>query len=223
MPYSFTVLHLIDDYALSPEAYRLYFHIVRMASNGIVPYCTTDDSLTTQCNLSITKLSEAKKELEENGLIKIVSQLVDGTWMDSITLIDLIKMNDSLYSHHSIDVPEDLRKLAFVNALDVIKKERRNAVSVRPRSPGYIYLVRSETGYKIGKAIDVNKRLKQLRTGTPFLELLHTIPTQNTSIAESNLHAKFKDKRRTGGGKEWFDLTDEDVSWLCSLKTYDPE
>jgi|SRR5581483_10697493 len=82
---------------------------------------------------------------------------------------------------------------------------------------GYIYLLEAEeTGsYKIGRAKDLDNRIKTFEVKLPFeTELRHSIKVQDMACAELALHKKFAGRRING---EWFKLTPEDVSWICSL------
>ena len=69
----------------------------------------------------------------------------------------------------------------------------------------YTYIMKSQGLYKIGKAIDVNARLKGFQCGNPYIELIKIIQGNH----ERKLHQLYKEKRVRG---EWFSLTEEDVN-----------
>lgn len=73
----------------------------------------------------------------------------------------------------------------------------------------YTYILKSHDLYKIGKAINVEKRIKEFSTGNPSIELIKTIDGN----CESYLHRKYKDKRVVG---EWFQLTVEDIDEISN-------
>lgn len=78
---------------------------------------------------------------------------------------------------------------------------------------GYVYLL-AEMGdklrYKIGiTKNDVDKRVKQLRTGNPDdIIILNTYKSSNYKKIERMLHTRFKPERTH---LEWFTMTDEQV------------
>ncbi len=80
---------------------------------------------------------------------------------------------------------------------------------------GFIYLMQWEDEYKIGKAVDVERRQKRLaRELDRDITELHRIFSTDYTRAESDLHRKYADKRIHG---EWFALDDDDVAWLMSV------
>lgn len=92
------------------------------------------------------------------------------------------------------------------NAITAHKKERS----------GYIYLVKATTDeYKIGRTIDVEKRLNAFSVQPPFeYELIHHFPVTDMVSVEADLHKKYATKRIIG---EWFRLSEEDVQAICSM------
>ena len=73
----------------------------------------------------------------------------------------------------------------------------------------YVYLIRCNDGhfqtkYKIGIAQDVQTRLAQLQTGSPYvLEVMECYGYENAEVVERALHQAFKKQRIQG---EWFIL-----------------
>lgn len=88
---------------------------------------------------------------------------------------------------------------------------RCHARLLRPDRPqGYVYLLRAGHYYKIGKAVDLKKRMDQIRLSLPFkADLIHSIEAFFPSEVELHWHKRFADKRQNG---EWFVLTDEEVA-----------
>lgn len=85
-------------------------------------------------------------------------------------------------------------------------------------TPGYIYIAYAPTGHhKIGLSKNPGARIKQLNN-TPYeVTIIHTFPANHARIAEEVLHTEFSSKRVRG---EWFALSQEDVTWLCSITEY---
>ncbi|MDM8528197.1 GIY-YIG nuclease family protein [Anaerolineales bacterium HSG24] len=75
--------------------------------------------------------------------------------------------------------------------------------------PGYIYVIKSEYGYKIGKTISIKSRTRLFSVKLPFpIELIHYAWFDNYSKAERDFHDRFSSKRLEG---EWFDLSPSDI------------
>ena len=67
-----------------------------------------------------------------------------------------------------------------------------------------VYLFKSQDIYKIGKAIDVQKRYETLLTGNPYLEIV----CFGDGVKEKDIHNYFSGKRIKN---EWFNLDEKDV------------
>ena len=83
--------------------------------------------------------------------------------------------------------------------------------------PGYVYLAEFLDGYyKIGLTTQPENRMRKLSSGTPLcLTLVHAVPVEDMTWAESYVHGMLASKRVKG---EWFKLGDADVEWFCSLE-----
>lgn len=78
----------------------------------------------------------------------------------------------------------------------------------------FVYLIKCGKLYKIGKAVDVDKRLKELSTGSAYpLTVKHKVTSLAAGKLESWLHRKFKPWRVRG---EWFELPIESTRWFVS-------
>jgi hypothetical protein len=87
--------------------------------------------------------------------------------------------------------------------------------AVRPSSNptvGYVYLIWSQYGYKIGKAVNVKSRTKLFEVKLPFpIRVEHYARFSDYTRAEKSLHLHFHEKRQEG---EWFDLNSDDVNFI---------
>lgn len=64
---------------------------------------------------------------------------------------------------------------------------------------GYVYLISCGKYTKIGRARDVNKRLYQISTASPYeVSLLGAMEVENCVLLESILHSSFQDFRVKG-------------------------
>lgn len=98
--------------------------------------------------------------------------------------------------------------------------ERERLKPKRAPQPGHIYILQSAHGCKIGKTTNLTARLRALNVQLPFpATMLHTIATGDTTKAEAQLHQRFAHCRLNG---EWFNLSPDDITWLCSLTSLEP-
>ena len=89
------------------------------------------------------------------------------------------------------------------------------AIPTLQPTEGYVYLFKSQNLYKIGKAIDIDKRKKKIeRDVSEDLVLIHQIASNDYTRAETILHKRFAHLRKWG---EWFDLSFEDIQEICSI------
>jgi hypothetical protein len=86
---------------------------------------------------------------------------------------------------------------------------------------GIVYLLKSGQNHKIGKTVDLDQRLTQLRIQLPDpTEVVHKIYTKNIHTLEAYWHRRFQGKRKNG---EWFALDDNDVEEFMSVKNMEIE
>lgn len=89
--------------------------------------------------------------------------------------------------------------------------------SVKPGpSEGIVYLLKSGPHYKIGKSVNFEKRLTQIKLQLPHaVEVIHVIHAADHSRAESYWHRRFITRRLNG---EWFELSEAEVAEFKSVK-----
>ena len=82
---------------------------------------------------------------------------------------------------------------------------------------GFVYLMFDGELWKIGKALNIASRKKQLerQVGKP-LELLHSIKSDDYSRAEAEMHFRYKHCRIRG---EWFNLSPQELKAIHEIKT----
>lgn len=75
---------------------------------------------------------------------------------------------------------------------------------------GVVYLLKAGPFYKIGKATDFTKRLRQIKLQLPYpVEVIHRIESNDISATERYWHRKFAHQRSNG---EWFILSDAELA-----------
>ncbi len=77
---------------------------------------------------------------------------------------------------------------------------------VSPNDPGYLYLLENGDKYKIGRAKDAKKRLREAKTWLPDMRVIGIKPFWNVKRLEKDLHDGFAHCWYSG---EWFELLDE--------------
>jgi hypothetical protein len=77
------------------------------------------------------------------------------------------------------------------------------------RESRFVYFIKVGEYYKIGRAANIKKRIKQLQTGSPHeIILVDYYDTGDAVAEEKRWHEKYKDKRMKG---EFFNLSDRDI------------
>jgi hypothetical protein len=80
--------------------------------------------------------------------------------------------------------------------------------------PGYIYLLKSDHGCKIGRTNKLSARLNTFGLILPFeVTLIHALPVIDAVLAEWFFHGLFSENHIRG---EWYDLNDEDIAYFCA-------
>lgn len=103
----------------------------------------------------------------------------------------------------------DLDAFTFANRTLAPDVTRRLSTT---RTPGYVYLIQSQYGFKIGKTINIKTRTRLFNVKLPFpIKVEHYAWFDNYSEAERMLHNTFREKRLEG---EWFNLTPADIAHL---------
>ena len=88
------------------------------------------------------------------------------------------------------------------------------------KMPGFVYVIRSKYGHKIGKTTNIKSRTRLFEVKLPFpIELVHYAYFDDHTRAEREIHQMFAAKRLEG---EWFDLDEDDVSAIMALGQAQP-
>jgi hypothetical protein len=82
--------------------------------------------------------------------------------------------------------------------------------------PGYIYVIKSKYGYKIGKTVNLKDRTRLFEVKLPFpIEVVHSAYFDDYTAAEGYFHRMFASKRLEG---EWFELNNDDLEAIKTIK-----
>lgn len=132
-------------------------------------------------NCSLQKASDTIHELEQKGFIE--------------------RQNNSYETFHT-----SMWKLS--NKWRKYKPTEENTAHTPLTNEGFIYLVKLDKHYKIGKSVLPEQRLKEF-TLLPFpLEEICIELVEDYEQVERELHEQFKQKRVRG---EWFELNQDDI------------
>jgi hypothetical protein len=102
--------------------------------------------------------------------------------------------------------------------LELAENERTREIRIplRPSRPGYVYLVKADKYFKIGRSKQPDVRFSQIGLQLPFpFEVLHIVPVSDMYEAEKHLHSKFAHRHLNG---EWFSLSDTEVAEIMNLE-----
>lgn len=109
---------------------------------------------------------------------------------------------DDLFAEH---FPE-FSDLTFGSGPIASSHEARTSASP---TGGYVYVIRSPHGFKIGKTVNLKQRTKLFEVKLPFKNSLeHYAWFDDYTHAERSFHIRFHQKRLEG---EWFDLDPADL------------
>ncbi len=87
-------------------------------------------------------------------------------------------------------------------------------------TPGYVYVIRSDYGFKIGKTVNLKSRTRLFEVKLPFpIQIEHYAWFDDYTAAERNFHEMFSAKRKEG---EWFDLNAQDLARIKSVGIPNP-
>ncbi len=112
---------------------------------------------------------------------------------------------------HSFD------KLKSKDKLTSTAKRTSLRTAARPSLDGFVYLIKSEKYFKIGKTNSFKRRYKEIKLQLPFdVVEIHKIQSNNIDLCEIHWHRHFSRKRTNG---EWFQLNDADVSEFVAFQS----
>lgn len=134
---------------------------------------------------------------------------------DKIILTDMNGEFLSKEEMNSIYMPSEDEMLTQKDKLEKERTEmfeRMNKINntkteINKRS-GYVYIIKSQNKYKIGKASKIKDRIKKYITENPEpIEIILTEKVSDYTNCESELHKKLSHKNYN---REWFELDDSD-------------
>lgn len=162
------------------------------------------------------------------GLALITSLPLAGlAYAVSVLLHRLTEVSDPLQSVvDSLQAELAVTRVGMQQTIDSLTSELGQARSIlaahrqarqsQQQAGGYVYVIATDQGaHKIGMAVDVAKRVKDLAGMVPHpIEVVVSIATDDRRLLEQRLHECFADRRLRG---EWFALTETDLDALMAI------
>lgn len=115
----------------------------------------------------------------------------------------------------------------------LVREKQREAIELRRSwkdieicsdesyTTGYVYLIKHDSDYKIGKASNLDRRIKQISPVMPKpLNCICAIKTNKPHSLEKKLHEKYAEYRLNG---EWFSLPDDAVEEIIEISNVPTE
>ena len=103
--------NLVDELDLTPQAYRLYGHLKRVAGESGKCWQSTK-TLSEKCRMSAGAISEAKRELENTypPLIRITSKTKENGIYHEIVVTDIWQINHDFWTGGAVHIVKTPRK-----------------------------------------------------------------------------------------------------------------
>ncbi len=157
------------------------------------------------CLLTRFKIDNKLKYLIIDGDTHIINKDIAKLFYEASK--NILDLNDDIIKDFN-DKINLKRKLDYIQYLDKSEDKKID-------KNGYIYLIKCEKYYKIGRTNNVKKRIKTFSVEMPFdIKLINSWKVSDMFGCEKQVHEKFEDFRING---EWFDLTDECLIEICNI------
>jgi hypothetical protein len=159
------------------------------------------------------------------GIVRAIGVVLDIDRATGLPVMEWKRVSDKLYPSVQGQRYWRQAKPYFAFAKDVVKKYRlpdlfaqhfsqattaqKEGGAKLNESGGYVYVIKSDHGYKIGKTKRMKDRAQLFSVKLPFpIEVVHYAWFDDYSATETELHRLFQSKRLGG---EWFDLSPHDL------------
>ena len=147
-------------------------------------------------------------------------------YKDGCFLVPMLDSHDGLMLTHKEwdDIKEKINDfysstnqqyISNFNSNRITERNASNKKKTPNKIQGYIYILNSVHGYKIGRSITPISRVEHLGVKLPFpIDVMNIFPADDYITAERICHRMHSDKRLNG---EWFALKEDDVEWFKSI------
>lgn len=155
----------------------------------------------------------------EIGVLNTMLKMGTVKWFNDTKGFGFIEQEDEgedVFVHHSAIRGSKYRMLKegqqvkFAITQEGKGARAANVIALEDEKPGFVYLFKVGTLYKIGLSINPPNRVKAVKSPEGLTaEIIHTIKVDHMWQAEAEWHQRFRDERFQ---LEWFSLTEEDVA-----------
>jgi Meiotically up-regulated gene 113 len=138
-----------------------------------------------------------------------------GTYPSVDQIESIIEYLTEIHSKGDEWIQKENRAIELERIADFESYHSNRSPAVKQSHPGFVYLIKSNGVYKIGKTKNLENRLRAYTTQNPFgIDVVLSLYVSDYSAAERELLSAFDDKRYQG---EWFTLEDKDVEYIKSF------
>jgi hypothetical protein len=157
----------------------------------------------------------------------LFDQLLNKIHISELSLINYVKKpNETRKRKYEISVENKNFKMSYIINQDLSSNLILNYIETQNldfndnfieahvdlEKTQYVYFIKSEYGYKVGKTKDIKQRLNTFGVKLPFkFSLFSYIETKRMDECELYFHDLFSDRRING---EWFDLKEYDFETI---------
>jgi len=217
--------NLVDELDLTPQAYRLYGHLKRVAGESGKCWQSTK-TLSDKCRMSAGAVSEAKKELENTypPLIRITSKTKENGIYHEIVVTDIWQINHDFWTGEAVHIVKTPRKRSYCEN-PRSQCETKNNPLIQEEPNGDAFFPEPTPTKKQGDLVDGLLALAQ----SPGIKRQARIDAILSATAEK-LHvrttgkrweefAKLADDRQQNYGESLITFLD----WLTAQKGFNPQ
>ena len=193
----------------SSEKILLLFILEKTDKEGKV-FSLTNTEISKIFNKNKGTISGSLSRLEDKGYVEILYSLdfkeIDGRCILSTELTNEEK--DEL-------LQKDEKEYYTSEDLKTIREKRSKEFQGKKTDVGFIYLIKSKYGYKIGKSKKIQDRLSLFNVKLPFkIDVIGYYKVESMSEMETFLHKKYKNLRLEG---EWFNLKEKEKKEVLTI------
>lgn len=142
----------------------------------------------------------------------IIIDIEDETFDLLVNYFKTNKLSKRLKNIILNDIQYHLEEYKKTNEIEKkIEKEK-----IQKKIKGYIYILKSNGLYKIGRSKNIKNRIKLYKTENPFgIDVIFQKEVDDYINKEIKLLEMFSDKLKLGN--EWFDLSDKDIKLIKKI------
>jgi hypothetical protein len=202
---------IVLDKRIRANSRLLYIYINLEATEGF--FGLNNTTLAKALKFSRISVSQFTKELQEAGYIDIYYDLLIGS--KAIENRIIVPKSSSLTIDYLKARPEYDNVITISEYKELTSTPKEEKYIDDDGAQGFIYIIKSEYGYKIGLSKNIKDRLKLFGVKLPFpIEVVGYHKVGNMHKMELHIHKLYKSKRLNG---EWFTLDEKDLVDISTI------